>query len=333
MRSTIHLVSAADYWPLAVAVREARRRGWLRAGEATRRRRWRPRRERLRAALAGRRDAAAQADRRSCSASPPRAASASGSTSSAHRRRARGSAAAPTSTRSPRTGSGPPRSTATRPSSTSSAATSAVRPRHRRGRRVVHRAAGARARAALERLDLRRFRAEDGEELLDLPRAPLPDPDTPAPVRFLPTWDATLLVHARRTGVLPEEHRPRIFHTKAPQSFPTFLVDGAVAGTWRYEQGGIELDAVRPPRRRRPARARGGGRAPRRLPRLAGAGYVPNMLDVRRLRVLREVARRGSLAGAADVLSYTPSPSRSRSRSSSARPGRACSSDGRAAWS
>ena len=36
------------------------------------------------------------------------------------------------------------------------------------------------------------------------PRAPLPDPETPAPVRFLPTWDAVLLVHARRTGVLPD---------------------------------------------------------------------------------------------------------------------------------
>ena len=40
---------------------------------------------------------------------------------------------------------------------------------------------------------------------------PLADPDTPAPVRFLPAWDATLLVHARRTRILPEEHRPRVF--------------------------------------------------------------------------------------------------------------------------
>jgi Winged helix DNA-binding domain len=95
---------------------------------------------------------------------------------------------------------------------------------------------------ALERLELRRFESEAGDELLDLPRAPLPDADTPAPVRLLPTWDAMLLVHARRTGVLPEEHRPRIFNTRSPQSFPTFLVDGAVAGTWRHEGGRVTLD-------------------------------------------------------------------------------------------
>ena len=91
--------------------------------------------------------------------------------------------------------------------------------------------------AVLDRLELRRF---DGP-LFDLPRAPLPDPETPAPPRFLPTWDATLLVHARRTGLLPEEHRPKIFGIKTPQSFPTFLVDGQVAGTWKYERGRIEL--------------------------------------------------------------------------------------------
>jgi hypothetical protein len=92
---------------------------------------------------------------------------------------------------------------------------------------------------ALERLTLRRFEAEDGTELLDLPDAPLPDPDTPAPVRFLGTWDAVLLAHARRALILPEEHRARIFNTKMPQSVGTFLVDGAVAGAWRPD-GTIE---------------------------------------------------------------------------------------------
>jgi hypothetical protein len=90
----------------------------------------------------------------------------------------------------------------------------------------------------LDRLTLRMFRDEEGRELLDLPRAPLPGGDVPAPVRFLPHWDATLLVHARRTQILPEPYRPVIFHTKAPQSFATFLVDGAVAGTWRAERAG-----------------------------------------------------------------------------------------------
>jgi hypothetical protein len=92
----------------------------------------------------------------------------------------------------------------------------------------------------IERLELRRFAAEDGAELLDLPRAPLPDPETRAPVRFLPTWDATLLIHARRTGVLPEEHRSKVFNARTPQSVPTFLVDGRVAGTWRFVKGKIK---------------------------------------------------------------------------------------------
>jgi hypothetical protein len=98
---------------------------------------------------------------------------------------------------------------------------------------------------ALGRVKLRRFEAEDGAELLDLPRAPLPDADTPAPVRFLPTWDATLLAHARRTGILPEEHRPKVFNTKTPQSVSTFLVDGRAAGTWRYEKGRVRMQPFR----------------------------------------------------------------------------------------
>ena len=95
---------------------------------------------------------------------------------------------------------------------------------------------------ALARLKLRRFRDTTGNELLDVPRAPLPDPDTPAPVRFLPTWDAILLVHARRSGVLPEEYRSRVFNVKTPHSVGTFLVDGAVAGTWRFERDRIRTE-------------------------------------------------------------------------------------------
>jgi hypothetical protein len=94
----------------------------------------------------------------------------------------------------------------------------------------------------LERLQLRRFRDQAGRELLDLPRALLPGAETRAPVRFLPTFDATLLVHARSTGIMPEQYRPIIFNTKAPQSFPTFLVDGVVAGTWRFDRGRVRIE-------------------------------------------------------------------------------------------
>ncbi len=98
---------------------------------------------------------------------------------------------------------------------------------------------------ALEQMGPRTFRDERDKALVDLPRAPLPDPETPAPPRFLPTWDAILLVHARRSGVLPEEFRPRIFNSKLPFSMHTFLLDGAVAGAWRFEKGRIELQPFR----------------------------------------------------------------------------------------
>jgi hypothetical protein len=100
--------------------------------------------------------------------------------------------------------------------------------------------------AVLERMTLRRFVDERGKALLDVRRAPLPPADTPAPVRFLPTWDAILLVHARRTGILDEAYRKIIFNTKVPPSFPTFIVDGRVVGTWKYADGRVVLDPFEP---------------------------------------------------------------------------------------
>jgi hypothetical protein len=94
----------------------------------------------------------------------------------------------------------------------------------------------------LEDMTLRRFVDERGKELLDVPRAPLPDAKTPAPPRLLPVWDATLLTQARRTQILPERYRSRVFNTKMPHSIHTFLVDGQVAGGWRHENGRILLE-------------------------------------------------------------------------------------------
>ena len=93
-------------------------------------------------------------------------------------------------------------------------------------------------------LTLVTYQDEDGRELVDLPGAPLPDPRTPAPVRFLPHWDATMLTHARRTVILPETHRARVFSSATPFSVGTVLVDGRVAATWSARDGRIVVEPV-----------------------------------------------------------------------------------------
>src|SRR5438105_14105426 len=91
---------------------------------------------------------------------------------------------------------------------------------------------------ALDALEpLRRFRDENGRELLDLPRAPLPPADTPAPVRFLPKWDNTLLAHADRQRVLPEELRKAVI-AKNGDVTQTFRVDGVVTCSWVADKKG-----------------------------------------------------------------------------------------------
>jgi hypothetical protein len=99
---------------------------------------------------------------------------------------------------------------------------------------------------ALDRLEpLRRFRDEQGRELLDAPRAPLPDPETPAPVRFLPKWDNVLLSWADRTRVLPEQYRKQVIRMNGDVA-QTFLVDGFVGGIWRVENGRVALEPFAP---------------------------------------------------------------------------------------
>ncbi|MGO4633952.1 winged helix DNA-binding domain-containing protein [Streptomyces sp. 2RAF24] len=94
-----------------------------------------------------------------------------------------------------------------------------------------------RLRPAFERLRSRLlvFRDERGTELFDLPEAPRPDEDTPAPARFLPEFDNLLLSHADRTRVVPAEHHGRTW--TANQAHRVFLLDGFLAGLWRLDEG------------------------------------------------------------------------------------------------
>jgi len=86
------------------------------------------------------------------------------------------------------------------------------------------------------------YRDEHGGELLDLSEMDVTDESAEAPVRFLPHWDANLLVHARRAAILPEEHRPRVFSTRNPFSVGTVLVDGRVVAGWSLKDGVVVLD-------------------------------------------------------------------------------------------
>ena len=109
--------------------------------------------------------------------------------------------------------------------------------------------AGLREVIARLRPQLAPFRDERGRELLDLPDAPRPHPDTPAPPRFLPEYDNALLSHADRSRIVSEEDRLKL---ATPNSVGpgSFLVDGFVRGTWTVAREGdsatLLLDPLEP---------------------------------------------------------------------------------------
>ena len=90
-------------------------------------------------------------------------------------------------------------------------------------------------REVFERLRARlvTFRDDSGRELYDVPGAPLPDPETSAPPRFLPEFDNALLSHADRTRVISDEHRRALFKDPMMRGV---LLDGFVCGTWKTER-------------------------------------------------------------------------------------------------
>jgi hypothetical protein len=249
MRSTIHMVSAADYWPLRHAVRLPQRAWWLRVGGEQ---------------LAGSDpDAFATAVRKILAGGPlPHAELAAGLA-------AAGLPARPSElnilvdlVRVPPSGTWERRRAdryglaATwlppEPPFDEAAGVDCLVRRYLGGFgpsavRDIARFGGiepASVQAALDHIPHREFDHE-GTVLVDVRGAPLPDEEATAPVRFLGTWEALLLVHARRTEVLAESDRPRVFNTRTPHSVATFLVDGQVAGTWRVDRGNLMVEPFR----------------------------------------------------------------------------------------
>jgi len=102
----------------------------------------------------------------------------------------------------------------------------------------------ARARDALGALSgaLERLEGPDGAALFDIPGAPHPAEDTPAPPRLMAMWDSILLAYADRSRVIPPDYRKLVTRSNG-DVLPTLLVDGYVAGVWRPVEGGIEATA------------------------------------------------------------------------------------------
>ncbi len=87
---------------------------------------------------------------------------------------------------------------------------------------------------------LRRFRDERGRELFDVPGCPLPDPETPAPVRYLPVFDNAILAHDDRARILADGYPSRVADE------PVLLVDGFGVASWRLVDGRVEVRPFAP---------------------------------------------------------------------------------------
>ncbi|QGZ52160.1 winged helix DNA-binding domain-containing protein [Streptomyces sp. QHH-9511] len=99
-------------------------------------------------------------------------------------------------------------------------------------------------REALRALDgaVEQLEGPDSTELFDLPGAPRPPADTPAPPRLMAMWDSTMLAYADRGRLIPPDYRRLVIRNNG-DVLPTLLVDGQVAGVWRPVENGIEATA------------------------------------------------------------------------------------------
>ena len=89
---------------------------------------------------------------------------------------------------------------------------------------------------------LERLEGPDGAVMYDVPGAPRPDEDTPAPPRLMAMWDSILLAYVDRSRVISPDYRTLVTRSNG-DVLPTLLVDGYVVGVWRPVEGGIEATA------------------------------------------------------------------------------------------
>ncbi|MGW6690538.1 winged helix DNA-binding domain-containing protein [Streptomyces sp. NPDC054961] len=103
-----------------------------------------------------------------------------------------------------------------------------------------------RLRASFERLRPRLavFQDENGVELFDLPDASRPDPDVPAPPRFLPEFDNLLLSHADRSRVVAPALKGRTW--SGNQAHCTLLLDGFLSGLWKLDGATLTVELFSP---------------------------------------------------------------------------------------
>jgi hypothetical protein len=101
-----------------------------------------------------------------------------------------------------------------------------------------------RVRAAVQALGagLEQLPGPGGTVLYDIPGAPRPAADTPAPPRLMAMWDSVLLAYADRSRVIPPDYRRHVIRVNG-DVLPALLVDGYVAGVWRLVDGGVEAGA------------------------------------------------------------------------------------------
>lgn len=86
------------------------------------------------------------------------------------------------------------------------------------------------------------FRAGDG--LYDVARGRTAPAGTPAPPRFLHSYDSAFLAHHDKSRLCAPEYVDVVYRKANSTMQPVFLVDGFVAGTWKVERAKTKATLV-----------------------------------------------------------------------------------------